>query len=301
VTYNSDLYGEDGVKTAIQSIAGACIFCGAGSLSKEHIWPTWSHSVLKELGVVDEGNVSIKSVGNRGKPEKFHKKERQGATYNKRLRVVCESCNNEWMSGIDEASKPVLIPLMTGQLGELDDVAQTQLALWATMKAMVAEQATKEDVVFTEQQRASFMKAREIPVGVTVWMGRTYSGLWLNAFLRSSAHLEFAAKGQIVRPDLPIERKNTQTTALGIGQLFLFVTVSNSRTFNLLDSISVENLLMQVWPIAHPKILLPLHRFLAENTATRIANLLNFRIDDGHRFGDVIQGEDYLLQSHKQL
>ena len=42
---------------------------------------------------------------------------RQGGAITKKLRVVCETCNNEWMSEIEDRVKPILAPLILGQSG----------------------------------------------------------------------------------------------------------------------------------------------------------------------------------------
>jgi len=62
-----------------------------------------SHSVKDESGKP----VLVKS-------EKGGRLQRRGHREKKKLRVVCEKCNNGWMSEIENDSKPILTPFLNG-------------------------------------------------------------------------------------------------------------------------------------------------------------------------------------------
>ena len=277
------------------TIQGKCIFCSGSSLSKEHIWPKWSHPLLDKLGVAGIANVSELTKGRVGRVISHAIKERQGPTYNRRLRVVCETCNNVWMGSFEGTLKPILTPLICGELGTLDASKQKLVAQWAVLKTMVNEQTEKDEEVFTEQQRREFMANRTIPSSTVVWIGRSYSGPWLNAVRRCSANLTSSPdKASIAPLSTPITKKNVQTTALGVGQLFIYVMVSNSPSVQLQDYLAVEKVLVQIWPTATQSILLPLHQFLTPSAAENISLALDHLLNTGHRNGFVLQGEDFL-------
>jgi len=255
-------------------IPGRCIFCESTGLTAEHIWPVWSHELLLSISGRHPKNVSLHSVGRKGVVETSSHKERQGPVINKKIRAVCGTCNGGWMSALEVKAKPILTGLIRGDLGELGISDQETLSQWVTLKTMVCEQNKKDEVVFTEQQRHQFRSNRNIPKEMKIWMGRTYSGRWLSAFQRASAYL-------MLSPDpWPISHvmtanKNVQTTAIGLGQLFVYVMTSNSKGLDLSELIDVRNRLIQVWPTVEPKILVPLHRWISEKDADIVAGALN--------------------------
>lgn len=265
---------------------GKCIFCTRGSLSKEHIWPTWCHPLLKQLGGTHKENVRRHIVGGKVATPKVRELTKQGSILNMRLRVVCEECNNTWMSSLEEQTKPTLLLLMSGCIGEISPHGQKLIAQWATLKSMVAEQSQKDEVVFTHDQREALRLDGSIPSGVTIWIGRSHSGKWLSSFQRCSAHLMISTTPNPQRPT-DAERKNVQTTAIGIGQLFLYVVVSNAKTFDLNAIIRPDQVLLKLWPSNGEPILTPLHRFISTSTAEQISLALNTLVVSNH----VIAGD----------
>jgi hypothetical protein len=63
----------------------------------------------------------------------------RGSTNSIRPAVVCQSCNNGWMSKIETQAKESLIALMSGQSFILTTERQYKIARWAALKAMVYE------------------------------------------------------------------------------------------------------------------------------------------------------------------
>ena len=68
---------------------------------------------------------------------------RSGEPQSGRLRVVCASCNNGWMSDLQQEAKPHLLPLIKGETYLLHRNDQKTLAAWIAMFAMVAEHVDK--------------------------------------------------------------------------------------------------------------------------------------------------------------
>jgi hypothetical protein len=276
------------------SIPGKCIFCTRDGLSKEHLWPEWMHDLIRLPGIT-RANVSEYLVGDktRGVTSAI-RKVRQGHITTLKFRVVCEDCNNTWMGGIEVAAKPILIPLIAGSGGYLNSDTQKQLATWAALKVMVAEQSKPAEAVFSDAERASFMRERIIPAGVKIWIARCFSPLWTNAFLRCSGQLALSAT--LPPTVLPTsERKNVQTSALGVGELFIYTMVSKAEGIDLNDLIKVIDYLIPIFPSSCDAISLPIRYIIAENVASGIAialhRLMNsehihhFDIPSGHRLG----------------
>ena len=78
-----------------------CIFCGGAALTREHVWPAW---FLKEHAKTP---VVMERTGSRTVTLPM-------ATLQLVLRRVCASCNNEWMSRLENAAKPLLSPVIRG-------------------------------------------------------------------------------------------------------------------------------------------------------------------------------------------
>ncbi len=118
-----------------------CIFCRMPfgpdrPRSEEHIWPRWMHSLLPEKQGAQRLFDATELLENRPFGRVLHKHFKP--------RVVCRPCNNEWMSGLETATKPILRPLMLGEPQHLDRRSQTILATWASLKNMVAEFSSPE-------------------------------------------------------------------------------------------------------------------------------------------------------------
>src|SRR5689334_18116997 len=105
-----------------------CIFCGQSGCSLEHAFPDW---LLKNV--------------QRGRPIAFHGAlpERNiqlaGPNAAVRVRAVCKTCNNGWMSNLEKAAKPSLAAMLNDISIGLDHAEQTLVATWAMKTAMVFE------------------------------------------------------------------------------------------------------------------------------------------------------------------
>ena len=80
--------------------ARRCVFCDAPADSREHLLPRWLEGVLPS----DEPMVQYRQIGN-------DEKDRQEWTcrpFRERARVVCQPCNNGWMSSLEVEAKQLL-------------------------------------------------------------------------------------------------------------------------------------------------------------------------------------------------
>jgi hypothetical protein len=84
-----------------------CVFCGNTNLSNEHIFAQW---LLRELGIMDaqvkmtHANVVGMEISNRKHP------------FSKLVNgLVCKTCNNGWMSSMEDDCQQHIINLMNMQ------------------------------------------------------------------------------------------------------------------------------------------------------------------------------------------
>jgi len=262
-------------------LPGTCIFCGLGRLSKEHLWSEWMHGLVRAHGV-PQHNVAEHYVGDKKRGViSATKKVRGGHVTTRKFRVVCRVCNNTWMSGLEEAAKPILSPLLVGGDAVLSPDMQETLAKWVVLKAMVAEQSKPQEAVFSDLDRKVFKDEGIVPQGVTIWLARCFSPLWRNAFLRSSAQL--ALSDSLPPRVIPTEeKKNVQTTALGAGELFVYTIVSKAEGLDLSYLAKVADYMLRLWPGSGDDIAAPFGHIVAEETASGIARTLHRLVNSEH-------------------
>jgi hypothetical protein len=199
----------------------ACIFCGSQErLSGEHVYANWlreflprrvkytSHWVSQDGGDVKRGKLS-----------------RPGDPFSQRLRIVCKNCNSGWMSQLQTASKPFLVPLLQGEWPALDAPAQLAVARWITMTSMVIEFADPPTAEVPWTHRADFSETRSIQPNWHVWIGRHDPGskhsAYFNHFgwhlLRSHKRLPF------------LRTYHLQTTTFTVGKLLSHVYMATPK------------------------------------------------------------------------
>lgn len=148
-----------------------CAFCGPtkAPISEEDIWPRW-FSRLHKRTANPKTFVQMYYDGRRGRVE-----VRRGQAMRTTCDVVCRTCNNEWMSQLEDEARKVLTPiiLQPDAARQLDDIQQMTIALWLTMKAIVLDHyAVKRQghkPFFSPRHRQNIREA-EIPDRVSVWM-----------------------------------------------------------------------------------------------------------------------------------
>lgn len=157
--------------------------------------------------------------------------ERQGGTRNKTMRVVCKRCNGGWMSSIEEAAKPIMIPMMRGDAVRLDADSKEKLTHWIALKTMVADANVTGDTVLTGAERSAFMSDRVLPSSFSAYVGRTSGKLWSTRFHRHAATLGLSSDAQI-----PLSGKNTQTIIFGANELFVVAFLDAAKVGLQLDA-----------------------------------------------------------------
>ena len=138
-----------------------CAFCDhTGKLSNEHIVSQWLRKLFP-------GRVRA-WYGESGTLKEF-----KADSMNWKAGVVCKNCNETWMSDIENNhAKPVLTPLVTGQLGVPIGLKEAKsIALFAFKTAVVLDHANRErGPFFSRRLRYAFKKHHSIPSFVQMWM-----------------------------------------------------------------------------------------------------------------------------------
>jgi hypothetical protein len=244
-----------------------CIFCGSGSLSKEHIWPDWANSLLAPKTPVNRIETRLALSPGEDSPREIYRRDVPEQTIDKTLKVVCAPCNNQWMSGIEASCKDLLRFLIQGKPVKLDVISQRLITNWTVLKLMICEQNDPANIVTTQEMRTAFQNERKIPSRLRVYIAQCGQGGWQSSMWRHA--------DTIGAPDQPRpSRINVQAMTIGIGQLLIHVVHSTTPVFEPVLDHKNSGLVEQVWPTCEGTIDWPPRRRITPAEATHVAHTL---------------------------
>jgi hypothetical protein len=142
-----------------------CAFClRPAKMSSEHIWSEWMgrlYSGYKGTYRVNWG------LGSNAKAWK-------SKTIDAVAKVVCEPCNNGWMSDIDDAASYTMAQMiMYGSRVSLLPLGIESIARFAYKSAVVVDCANAQHPFFSAAERKRFSEGKhDLPRGVQIWLSR---------------------------------------------------------------------------------------------------------------------------------
>jgi hypothetical protein len=213
-----------------------CIFCGVPANSKEHLFAGW---VLQSLG----GMKRMRQTLSDGIPREL--------TGPMTIRCLCEHCNNEWLSEIENSAKPIMEPLMHDKGGPLTPADQEIMAIWASKTAMIGEGTKPQnlDRFFSQQERDSLRTDRQIPEGMIVQLGRYYA----------PAGHHFASTDVTWRVGEVVDALKGNITTMVVGHLVFQTVMVRAQIDSHLSTLQLpiratanwDALLTDIWPVRH--------------------------------------------------
>jgi hypothetical protein len=249
-----------------------CIFCGEKrGLSKEHFWPLWLASFLPSQQ--ENGNISEFYSSEFKQPARLQRRsERQGAVNTKKVRVVCAPCNNEWMSDLENKTKPIILGLLSRSCTKLDNDAAAHVALWVAVKSIVSEHMNKSTALTTVRDRELLYKDREIPNYFRIFIGY-HSSSTHAALQRHSTTVSrtFAGPSPSLGPGI---NRNIQTTTFLVGSLCIYVPAARVNDFDISILDPPHNMAM-LWPRPSTEIDLSAFPTLDLLNITRVSKTLD--------------------------
>lgn len=220
-----------------------CIFCGRnGNKSKEHFYPAWLSEHIDGKGIHNISTV-LTQLGDAPKAL-TSRSRRQGHLITKKLRVVCQICNNGWMSQIESSVKGILVAGLTGEHLDLSIDQQRDLAFWVCLKTIIYEQSDPKLASTPFMDRHAFYTDRVVPDYFRMYFGAhsTSSITWL---YRHSATVSFS---QFVDPPLLDGlKRNTQTVTFILGRYVFHVLAARVAQFGLDSDLTYPGL-TRLWP-----------------------------------------------------
>src|SRR5713101_1714265 len=104
-----------------------CAFClETAKLSAEHLWSDWMTALFP-------GKKRFTSKNEKGEIVADWSSE----DLNWKARVVCETCNNTWMSNIETNAKSAMSGLIRGETGVISQSCADSIALFAFKTAVI--------------------------------------------------------------------------------------------------------------------------------------------------------------------
>jgi hypothetical protein len=146
----------------VQRLA-ACIFCGVlgRKLTNEHLLPKAVADAFQGL----KNSKFYRHPNPSGEVESW-----EAPSFEAKVRVVCEDCNNTWMSGIEAAAAPALADLVRpGKPLHLDAYQQRDIAAWGFLKGILY-QHTGNQIVVPDAHVKEFFRRHQPPMKSAIWM-----------------------------------------------------------------------------------------------------------------------------------
>lgn len=226
-----------------------CIFCGHdGKLTSEHIWGAWvTDYVPRTTNKHTYANILVPRPGEAEPPIE---RIRAGDPLSSQVPVVCGACNSGWLSQLQNRAKPFLAPLFKGEECVLEPAARTAIAAWVTMASMTSEYVARDPtkIAISQAERDFLMHNRFPPKGWRIWIGRHRVQQWVGQWIHATFPFSSAAMNI---PNLDHE-PNTQTTAIQIGELYIFVLSSIfpaiAEVWDWSNAPRAHRCLRQLWP-----------------------------------------------------
>jgi len=265
-----------------------CIFCGNAPTTREHIWADW---LAKYIPKTLPNYTAAQSFLNPDRTVEKVEKLWGGDPRSRQLQIVCRPCNNHWMSGLQTAAKPILIPLIAGKSISLTSSRQEILAAWCAMTTICAEYFFPKTAASSVTQRRWLFNTHTAPNSFRIWIGDfrrdQWKGHWGHLALRVSRTEHEGVQGWAIHPD-GSTRPNTQTTVVVVGRLYIIVyscpfpEILNSRTITG----QVDSRLSQIWPPRYSLLLWPPTDTLNDGEADAVASAIFGHLDRaGAAFG----------------
>lgn len=222
-----------------------CMWCGGSPVNQEDVFAKWIGRALRHI-VPPTVSVDIAERVSTTEGDVVHEHHvTVGMPAGPRRPVVCPKCNGGWMSEIENATKPVLKPMMLGSVPSggipLSEEDLVTLGTWATKTALVIDFASPSRTVAGQKIRETFRQTRQpLP----------NSRIWLAAYVPDPGDLSFWYKTPLGKEGGVAGSEHLVLTTIGVGyfvvQVLLDVRDDASGPPNRRPDLT--DLFFEAWP-----------------------------------------------------
>ncbi|HWI96187.1 MAG TPA: hypothetical protein VNS60_09000 [Solirubrobacterales bacterium] len=221
----------------------ACVFCGSkeNKISKEDVWPLWLRKVVEggEGEMFERARIHTTAQG-----ETVSHLRWPEAPIDWQVSGPCESCNNGWMSQIENEAKPILAPMVQHQEQTLGPIEQETLARWATLRVLMGQHGHPKEKrnAIPEERYHRFFEAREMP-NCQIWIARRNGeGAWPTDYHHRELFIELVGAPEPTAP-------NAYVTAFAVGHVAFICWGSQFKKGPTVDvGDNMRPFLLPIWP-----------------------------------------------------
>lgn len=267
--------------------ATRCIFCGCPKLTREHMFPRWTREFFKHLPPL-RAHASFGRVY----PDRIEETEWRlpGPLHHWEVKNVCggteNHCNSGWMRGIENRTKPILLPLIMGEANpRLSPADLETIATWAVLKTMVADRAEGSSWAVHYKQLEYMRRHRKAPKkNWAVWIGRFQRNIWQGEWI--SRPFRLLPRGNLRwvvddrRLGKPTSHFNSNSVTQVIGEVLISVVHSpdpllyRDWRFSISEDTPLSAPFFKIWPPSKTSIVWP-SRALRDQDADAVAVALS--------------------------
>lgn len=229
-----------------------CVYCGGTPVSKEHIWSKWIRDILPPEPW-HASNLFVRgSVDPNGNGDHLLKQTKrwEGAMQSRAPKIVCRTCNNGWMSQVDERAKaPLTKMIRTGEF-ILSEDDQSAVAAWVAKSAITGHFVYSSRQVVCDDDLQHLMKTRQAPpnwqISASHYIGYRWDRSQVFVFYSLG---EWVENGEYVAAPKTDTERNSMILVFAIGDVAFEVRMSSLRNWSFLKNtrLQVGNMI-QVWP-----------------------------------------------------
>jgi hypothetical protein len=161
---------------------GRCVFCDGTGLSKEHVWSDWLNTLIPKNEAHGESSAGLCVAAHTAEVTWTIdpvERSRQGPVISRKIRKVCEKCNNGWMSEAVNRAKPVVEKMALSECVKLSREEVANLAGWIALTNIMQEFANPAgSSAIPATDRTYLMQHMVPPESWSIWVGHYVGQNW---------------------------------------------------------------------------------------------------------------------------
>jgi hypothetical protein len=181
-------------------------------------------------------------------------RRQQGTMTTIKVKIVCQKCNNEWMSEIVDKAKPIVRSLLLGKSMVINPTQQRELATWIALCCITAEYLPGNDIVVPASHRRYLFRHHRPPEEFSIFIGH-FSGRKHDQFYRQRAYYLRESLNSLPNSSVPVEFEdagpfNTIESIFILAAIlsYTFMTTSSPRNSVTFETWANPDILIRIWP-----------------------------------------------------
>lgn len=206
-------------------------------MRNEHIWSSW----IRRLFPQKEGDVVMHMIEGHDRPTKSFRRP----IFTMTVKAVCENCNSDWMSKLENRVKGYASGMIVGSGRVLHKEGQVAIAAWATVKAMVLQETHSHNRLIPKTLIEEMGRRRtEPPESVRVFTARFHDvDQWPGIYRQRGLTLN--PPGVATDPDSVHAYLSSFSINHLVVQVFGLATEENGKFAHPAD---IRPAIHQIWP-----------------------------------------------------